>query len=149
MHAIAIDTRALARALEEERNRAHYLDLDDGSLLSLPPGAAEPGREDKYDVDTERYLRIAPLSLEQRLELRQAFVLGLQGHALHLLLRHALEGRRPLRSFAYLIEQHPDLLQAWQRFHAARLEECALQWLEEHDLHPGGGAPIRRWPGRR
>lgn len=136
MLAITIDTDALARALDDERNRMHYLDLEDGALLTLPPGAAEPGSEEKYQVDPERYLRIKPLTFEQRLALREAFLLELGDHALHMVLRNALQGRRALRNFAYQLVQHPTLEQAWQRFYANRLRELALEWLEEHDLHP-------------
>lgn len=136
MFAITIDTDALARALDEDRDRAHYLDLDDGSLLTLPSGAAEPGWEEKYEVDPERYLRIKPLTLEQRLALRETFMLEVGDHQLHLILRNALQGRRALRNFAYQLDQHPGLNDAWQCFYAHRLQEHALEWLEEHELHP-------------
>lgn len=135
MFAIAIDIDALTQALEEEHGRAHYLDLEDGALLRLPAGAAEPGSEEKYRVDPERYLHISPLPFEQKLQMREAFLQELEDHALHLVLSHALQGRRALRSFAYQLEQQPALQQAWTRFHRQRLHEYALEWLQENGLH--------------
>lgn len=135
MFAIAIDIDALAQTLEEEHGRDHYLDLEDGSLLSLPTGAAEPGSAEKYRVDPERYLRISPLLLEQKLQIREAFLQELEDHELHLVLSHALQGRRALRSFSYQLEQQPALSQAWTTFHRQRLREYALEWLQENGLH--------------
>lgn len=136
MFAIAIDLSALARTLDDERVRMHYLDLQDGSLLSLPAGAPEPGSDEKYQVQPERYLRIKPLSVEQKLEMREAFVHSLGNHELHLALNHALQGRRALRNFAFLLEQQPTLKQAWTRFHDQRMHQQVLEWLQEHDLQP-------------
>lgn len=136
MFAIAIDLSALARTLDDERARMHYLDLHDGSLLSLPAGAPEPGSGEKYQVEPERYLRIKPMSVEQKLEIREAFVRSLGNHELHLVLSHALQGRRALRNFAFLLEQQPTLKQAWTQFHDRRMHEQALEWLQENDLQP-------------
>lgn len=149
MLALTIDIDALARALDDERPRSHYLDLQDGTLLTLPPDAVEPGTDEKYGVDSERYLRIRPLCLEQKLEMREAFVRSLGDHELHLLLSQALQGRRPLRSFAYQIEQQPALNQAWQQFHSGSLQEHALEWLQMHELHPRRAQPSAPGPFHR
>lgn len=136
MPSTPIDLDALAAALDEDGRHEYFLDVRDGSLLRQEPGQPPPGSLEKYEVDPERFLALPRLSLEERLALRQAFTHRVEDPALHLLLVHALGGRRALRGFDYELEQRPLALARWQAYRQAQLRELIGHWLQENSFEP-------------
>jgi len=134
MRPLTLDLPRLEQALLSQDAGAHYLDLDTGSVLRVAPGVPAPGAEEKYDVQPDRYLAIEPLTLDELLAMRAAFLFGLHDPHAHTLLRHALSGRRPLRTFDYELEKLPQLQDSWQAFQARQARERALEWLDSNGL---------------
>lgn len=134
MRPVTLDLARIEQLMLGQDTAEHFLDLHTGALLSLAPGQAKPGSEEKYEVQADRYLAIEPLTLEERLALRQAFLFGLHDAAAHGLLSQALAGRKPLRSFDYQLESLPQVRQAWLIYQEQRIREHALEWLQLQGL---------------
>jgi hypothetical protein len=134
MRPLTLDLQRLEQALLNQDAGAQYLDLETGRVLRVAPGAPMPGAEEKYDVQPDRYLAIEPLALDELLAMREAFLFGLHDPHAHTLLRHALSGRRPLRTFDYELEKLPQLQPAWQAYQARQARELALEWLQANGL---------------
>ncbi|WPC05542.1 UPF0158 family protein [Pseudomonas benzenivorans] len=134
MRPLTLDLPRIEQALLSQAEIEHYLDLVNGSVLSVAPGDPPPGADEKYDVQPDRYLAIDPLPLGQALALREAFLDGLHDPQAHSLLSHALAGRKPLRTFDYQLEALPRVRQAWLAFQAQQVRELALEWLQDNGL---------------
>lgn len=134
MRPLTLDLPRLEQALLSQGTVEYYLDLETGNVLCIAPGAPAPGSEEKYDVQPDRYLAIAPLTLDDLLAMREAFLFGLHDPHAHTLLRHALNGRRPLRTFDYELEKLPQLQRSWQAYLARQARERALEWLQANGL---------------
>jgi hypothetical protein len=136
MRPLTLDLPRLEQALLSQEELEHYLDLATGAVLTVTPGDPVPGADEKYDVQPDRYLAIAPLPTSQALAMREAFLYGLHDPHAHTLLSHALAGRKPLRTFDYELEKLPQLRQAWLAYQASHLRELALEWLQDNGLEP-------------
>ena len=134
MRPLTLDLPHLEQALLSQDAGEHYLDLETGSVLRIVPGAPAPGAEEKYDVQPDRYLAIEPLTLDELLAMREAFLFGLHDPHAHTLLRHALSGRRPLRTFDYELEKLPQLQDSWQALRAGQAGEGVLEGLDSNGL---------------
>jgi hypothetical protein len=142
MRPLTLDLARIEQALLSQAELEHYLDLATGSVLSIIPGDPPPGADEKYDVQPDRYLAIEPLPQGQALALREAFLFGLHDPHAHTLLRHALAGRKPLRTFDYQLEALPRVRDAWLAFQAQQVRELALEWLQNSGLEQAAHAPI-------
>ncbi|MES2817764.1 MAG: UPF0158 family protein [Pseudomonadota bacterium] len=140
MYPLTLDLQRLEAALLGSEASEHYLDLDSGALLTVAPGEPAPGVLEKYQVQTDRYLIIEPLSTAQRLAMAEAFLFSLHDPCAHAALSQALVGRKPLRSFLNALELWPALQQAWLAHQDQQIQELALDWLEDNGLE----AVVRR-----
>lgn len=136
MRPLTLNLPRIEQALLGQDDLEHYLDLETGTVLSVVPGDPAPGAEEKYDIQPDRYLAIAPLPAGHALAMREAFLFGLHEPHAHALLSHALAGRKPLRTFDYELEKLPRVRQAWLAHQARQLRELALEWLQDHGLEP-------------
>ncbi|MBB3102881.1 UPF0158 family protein [Azomonas macrocytogenes] len=137
MQALTIDLDHLQQALDSYASD-HYLDLESGEIRAITPGEPLPGSDEKYAVQPDRYLHIEPLGQAQALAMRAEFLFAQPHPHAHPILIAALEGRRPLRTFDYKLEDFPEVRNAWHAYRLARLREYALAWLEENDLESLG-----------
>ncbi len=136
MRPLTIDLHRLEYALDSRDATAHYLDLESGEIRAVFPGEPPPGADEKYDVQDDRYLPIEPLGLAQSIAMREAFLFTLHDPSAHAVLSHALQGRKPLRTFDFKLEDFPDARQAWQDYQAVQLREYAITWLHDNGLEP-------------
>ncbi|MCG4452362.1 MULTISPECIES: UPF0158 family protein [unclassified Pseudomonas] len=134
MRPLTIDLQRLEQALLSQDDAEQYLDLESGTVLRIAAGAPAPGSEEKYLVQPDRYLAIESLGLDELLAMREAFLFGLHDPHAHTLLSHALNGRRPLRTFDYELEKLPHLQRTWQAYQAQQARERALEWLQANGL---------------
>lgn len=136
MRTFVLDLDGLIAAFNGQERLEHFLDLESGQLLAFAPRESESEARREMDADSQRYAAVPPLDLEQRIALREAFLLTLQhGHA-HPMLVAALASRKPLRRFDYELDLFPAVRDAWQAFEAKQLRELALQWLAEQGVEP-------------
>ncbi len=134
MRPLTIDLHRLEYALENRDASEHYLDLESGQIQAVFPGEAAPGADEKYDVQEDRYLHIEPLGLAQSIAMREAFLFTQHDPNAHAVLANALQGRKPLRTFDFKLEDFPDVRQAWLDYQAVQLREYAITWLHENGL---------------
>lgn len=136
MRPLTIDLHRLEYALDNRDASEHYLDLESGQIRAVFPGETAPGIDDKYDVQDDRYLLIEPIGLAQSIEMREAFLLTQHDPNAHAVLSDALQGRKPLRTFDFKLEDFPDVRQAWLDYQTVQLREYAINWLQENGLEP-------------
>ncbi|WP_279643930.1 UPF0158 family protein, partial [Leclercia adecarboxylata] len=48
----------------------------------------------------------------------------------------ALQGRKPLRTFDFKLEDFPEVREAWLDYQTIQLREYAITWLRDNDLEP-------------
>ncbi len=138
MRPLTIDLHRLEYALDNRDASEHYLDLESGEIRAVFPGEAAPGVEEKYEVQEDRFLHIEPLGLAESIAMREAFLFTQHDPIAHTMLSEALNGRKPLRTFDFKLEDFPVVRQAWLDYQAVQLREYAITWLHENDLEPSG-----------
>ena len=136
MRPLTIDLHRLEYALDHRDASEHYLDLESGQIFAVFPGETAPGVDEKYDVQDERYLHIEPLDLAESITMRESFLLTQNDPNAHAVLSDALQGRKPLRTFDFKLEDFPEVRQAWLDYQTAHLHECAIAWLQDNGLEP-------------
>src|SRR5699024_8929949 len=109
---------------------------ESGEIRALFPGETAPGVDDKYDVQEDRFLHIEPLELAQSIAMREAFLFTQHDPNAHAVLSGALQGRKPLRTFDFKLEDFPEVRQAWLDYQTVQLREYAITWLHENGLDP-------------
>lgn len=138
MRPLTIDLHRLEYALDNRDASEHYLDLESGQIRAVFPGETAPGVDEKYDVQEDRFLHIEPLGLAESIAMREAFLFTQHDPIAHAMLSDALNGRKPLRTFDFKLEDFPAVRQAWLDYQAVQLREYAITWLHENDLEPSG-----------
>ncbi len=136
MRPLTIDMHRLEFALDGRDTAEYYLDLESGEIRAIFPGDPTPGVMDKYDIQQDRYLHIAPLELAQAIAMREAFLFTQHDPIAHAVLSNALKGRKPLRTFDFKLEDFPTVREAWLRYQTVQLREYAASWLRDNDLEP-------------
>ena len=136
MRPLTIDLHRLEYALENRDASEQYLDLESGEIRAVFPGETVPGADEKYDVQDNRFLHIEPLGLAQSIAMREAFLFTQHDPNAQAVLSHALQGRKPLRTFDFKLEDFPTVRQAWLDYQAVQLRDYAITWLHENGLEP-------------
>ncbi|AHL73779.1 hypothetical protein CH92_01175 [Stutzerimonas stutzeri] len=136
MRPLTIDVHRLEYALDSRDASEHYLDLESGQILAVFPGETAPGTDEKHDVQEDRFVHIEPLALAQSIAMREAFLFTQHDPNAHTVLSHALQGRKPLRTFDFKLEDFPEVRQAWLNYQTVQLREHAMSWLHENGLEP-------------
>ncbi|MFI8691349.1 UPF0158 family protein [Stutzerimonas kunmingensis] len=136
MRPLTIDMHRLEYALDGRDSAEYYLDLESGAIRAVFPREPAPGVMEKYDVQQDRYLHIEPLELGQSMAMREAFLFTQHDPIAHAVLSSALNGRKPLRTFDFKLEDFPAVREAWLDYQTVQLREYAITWLRENDLEP-------------
>lgn len=136
MRPLTIDMHRLEYALDGRDSAEYYLDLESGAIRAVFPSEPAPGVMEKYDVQQDRYLHIEPLELAQSMAMREAFLFTQHDPIAHAVLSSALNGRKPLRTFDFKLEDFPAVSEAWLDYQTVQLREYAITWLRENDLEP-------------
>ncbi|MCB4796023.1 UPF0158 family protein [Pseudomonas sp. NP21570] len=136
MRPLTIDMHRLEYALDGRDSAEYYLDLESGAIRAVFPSEPVPGVMEKYDVQQDRYLHIEPLELAQSMAMREAFLFTQHDPIAHAVLSSALNGRKPLRTFDFKLEDFPAVREAWLEYQTVQLREYAITWLRENDLEP-------------
>ena len=136
MRPLTIDMHRLEYALDGRDSAEYYLDLESGAIRVVFTSGPAPGVMEKYDVQQDRYLHIEPLELAQSMAMREAFLFTQHDPIAHAVLSSALNGRKPLRTFDFKLEDFPAVREAWLDYQTVQLREYAITWLRENDLEP-------------
>ncbi|HSX87632.1 MAG TPA: UPF0158 family protein [Pseudomonas sp.] len=133
MRSLKLELSRIEQAMLRQDDAEYFLDLETGGVLRMRD-KTRPDAEEKYDVQPDRYLAIEPLPQEDNLAMRVAFLAGVHDIDAHVALSQALAGRKPIRTFDFLLESLPRAQRDWQVYQGQRLREHVLEWLQINGL---------------
>jgi predicted nucleotidyltransferase len=128
----AVDLGDLANALEDHSyEHSWWLDRDSGEVVLWSDYFHEQGEP---DPESRGLLPIEPIPSYEGYGDMQDFIALVRDPRARELLERAIEGRGAFRRFKDTLLEFPDLREAWFKFHDARMERRALEWLADEDL---------------
>jgi predicted nucleotidyltransferase len=130
-----IDLDDLCQALEDHTGfSSWFIDTKTGKLhlLSDSMWDGQDVGEDFEPPDDCR--RIDPIDSRESYEDLADFTAMVRDPGARDLLKHAIAGRGAFRRFKDVLSEFPELRAAWFKFHDARLERRAIEWLRDQNL---------------
>jgi Uncharacterised protein family (UPF0158) len=128
-----VDLADLALALEDHsEEHSWWLDTTTGGVE--PHFAGEPDAPHFIQSDGRRMVLVSPLPAAVAYGDMEDFIARVREPRTRGLLERAIAGRGAFRRFKDALLDHPELRQAWFRFHDARSERRAIEWLLEREL---------------
>jgi predicted nucleotidyltransferase len=131
----AVDLSSLCEALEDHTwEHEWWLDPKSGKVeiwLSNPDFGLEVGEEHPADRDC---IRIEPAPSGEGYHDMEDFIERVRDTRARDLLERAIGGRGAFRRFKDTLLEFPELREAWFRFHDARTERRAIEWLADARL---------------
>jgi hypothetical protein len=99
-------------------------------------------------TDADGLIEVVPLPTAIGYGDMEDFVAQVRDPRARGLLERAITGRGAFRRFKDTLLEYPELRRAWFRFHDARGEQRAIEWLVERELIPPAVAEqaLERWP---
>ena len=83
------------------------------------------------DEEPDRYERIPRAESHRGCEDMEDFIAAVEDEQLAELLEVAINGRGAFRRFKDVLARHPEEKEKWFRFRDERMEERALEWLDD------------------
>jgi len=120
----------------------YYLDLETGEiLLILDYMDDEESKKlrDNIDEEPDRYERIPKAESHEGYEDMEDFTATVEDEHLAELLEVAINGKGAFRRFKDVLARHPEERERWFRFKDERMEQRALEWLEDIGVSPVEG----------
>ena len=120
----------------------YYLDLETGEiLLILDYMDDEESKKlrDNIDEEPDRYERIPKAESHEGYEDMEDFIATVEDEHLAELLEVAINGKGAFRRFKDVLARHPEERERWFRFKDERMEQRALEWLEDIGVSPVEG----------
>lgn len=130
-----IDLGELCHALEDHSGLSSwFIDTKTGKLHLLSDGMWD-GEDVGSDFEPpEDCRRIDPIDTRESYEDLADFTALVRDPRARDLLERAIAGRGAFRRFKDVLSEFPDLRAAWFKFHDARLQRRAIEWLRDEDL---------------
>lgn len=147
-----VDLGLIAEALEDHSwSRSWWLDPTTGDVN---PGASEmwdgiaEAEEDYRAAEDRGLVAIEPIDSSEAYGDMEDFIEAVSDPRARSALERAIRGRGAFRRFKDTLLDHPELRDAWFRFHDVRMERRALTWLTDAGLvEPGvASAEIAKRP---
>ncbi len=131
---LKVDLDELRSAMEDSSwERAYYLDLETGEILSMSDyvdeGESEKLRND-IDANPDRYEPIPEAESYEGYEDMEDFIVTVEDDHLAELLEVAIDGKGAFRRFKDVLAGYPEEQGRWFRFKDERMQERALEWFE-------------------
>src|SRR3989442_8348501 len=122
-----IELDLLCEALEDHSHDAHWW---------IDPRTGHVGLEGAGDDETapDGALFIDPLPSRESYGDLEDFIARVRQPRAREMLSRAIAGRGAFRRFKDTLFEFPDLREAWFRFHDARTERRAIEWLRDEEL---------------
>ena len=133
--ALNIDLDELCSAMEDSSYEyEYYLDLDNGEILLLSE-YMDDGETRKLkgqiEEDFDRYERIPKAESHEGYKDMVDFIATVEDEHLAELLEVAINGKGAFRRFKDVLLNYPEESERWFRFKDDRMEERALEWLDD------------------
>jgi predicted nucleotidyltransferase len=128
----AIDVDDLVQALEDHSDEQRWwLDPKSGEVVLWNDWVEEQGEP---HPETRGLTPIEPISSREGYADMEDFTLQVRDPRARDLLERAIEGRGAFRRFKDTLFDFSELRQAWFKFHDARMQRRALEWLADEGL---------------
>src|SRR6266542_2151306 len=130
-----VDLSELSQALEDHSGSASWwLDPESGELHMLGDSMWD-GEDIGPDFEPPaRFRRVEALDSRESYADLEDFTAAVRDPRARELLERAIAGRGAFRRFKDTLAEFPDLRAAWFKFHDARLERRAVEWLRDAGL---------------
>ena len=127
-----------ATAMEDSSyEHEYYLDLETGEILFLSEYMDDEETEklkDRIDDESDRYERIPKAESHEGYEDMQDFIATVKDEHLAELLEVAINGKGAFRRFKDVLLNYPEERERWFQFKDDRMQERALEWLDDIDV---------------
>ena len=128
----------LCSAMEDSSyEHEYYLDLETGEILFISDymDDEETGKlKDQVEEDSDRYERIPEAESHEGYEDMVEFIATVKDKRLAELLEMAINGKGAFRRFKDVLLNYPEERESWFQFKDDRMEEKALEWLDDIDV---------------
>ncbi|MCJ7744385.1 MAG: UPF0158 family protein [Dehalococcoidales bacterium] len=135
---LKIDMGELCSAMEDSSyEHEYYLDLETGEILFLSEYTDnEETRKlrDKIEEESDRYERIPKAESHEGYEEMQDFIATVKDKRLAALLEVAINGKGAFRRFKDVLLNFPEERERWFQFKDTKVQERALEWLDDIDV---------------
>ena len=136
--ALKIGLDELYSAMEDSSYEdEYYLDLETGEILFISDymDDEETGKlKDQVEEDSDRYERIPEAESHEGYEDMVEFIATVKDERLVELLEVAINGKGAFRRFKDVLLNYPEERESWFQFKDDRMEEKALEWLDDIDV---------------
>jgi len=137
---LSVDLEQLCYALDDSSyEHSYYLDLETGEpiLISdyMDPEDAERLRE-QVDNHPDRYEPLPKADSYEGYQEMEDFIASVEDEHIGQLLEVAIDGKGAFRRFKEVLTRYPEEQERWFRFKDDRLNQRALEWLEEIGVEP-------------
>jgi Uncharacterised protein family (UPF0158). len=117
----------------------YFLDLETGEILFISDYMDDEESDnlsDRIDEDTERYEQIPKAESYEGYRDMEDFIATVEDDHLAELLEVAINGKGAFRRFKDVLAHYPEERERWFRFKDERVEERALEWLDDIGISP-------------
>ena len=132
---LKIDLDELCSAMEDSSyEHDYYLDLETGEVLFVSEYMDDEETEklrDKIDESPECYELIPKAESYEGYDDMEDFIGTVENEHLAELLEVAIDGKGAFRRFKDVLARYPEERERWFRFKDERMEERALEWLDD------------------
>ena len=128
-----IDLGSLCEALEDHSYESTWWFDPETGQVELQ-GNTFLDEEDDEGPESRGLIAIDPVPSHESYGDMEDFVANVRDPRARDLLERAIQGRGAFRRFKDTLFEFPELRQAWFRFHDARMERRALQWLADEGV---------------
>jgi len=133
--ALNINLDELCEAMEDSSyENEYFLDLKTGEVLFISDYMDdEETRElkDRIEEDSDRYERIPKAESHEGYQDMVDFIATVDNEHLAELLEVAINGKGAFRRFKDVLLNYPEERERWFKFKDERMEERALEWLDD------------------
>ena len=105
------------------------LDLESGKTVCFTEDEPQEDPEEPWE-DPCRYIFIDPIEAHESIEIRTDFVEALPPGKPRTALEQSLRRRHPFRAFRDALQAHPQVKEAWCKYHDDCIRSLAIAWVE-------------------
>lgn len=139
---LKINLDELCEAMEDSSyENEHFLDLETGEILFVSEYTddEESGKlKERIEEDSELYERIPKAKSHEGYQDMVDFIATVDNERLVELLEVAINGKGAFRRLKDVLLNYPEERERWFQFKDERMEERALEWLEDIDVTLSG-----------
>jgi hypothetical protein len=132
----------LCEAMENSSyENEYFLDLETGEILFISEHMDDEESEklkERIEEDFKRYERIPKAESHEGYQEMVDFIATVDNERLAELLEVAINGKGAFRRFKDVLLNYPEERERWFQFKDERMEQRALEWLEDIDVTLSG-----------